>query len=70
MKNLEDVQIYLDKHNMQLNPNSKVVESIQKRLVATNGHCPCVAEQTDDTICPCKEMREKGHCCCTLYVKK
>ncbi|MBP5469313.1 MAG: ferredoxin thioredoxin reductase catalytic beta chain [Candidatus Riflebacteria bacterium] len=55
---------------MQLNPNEKVVEAIHKRLVATNGYCPCVPEQNPDTICPCKKMREEGHCCCTLYVKK
>lgn len=70
MEKIEDVQVYLDKHNMQLNPDSKVVEAIKKRLVVTNGYCPCRPEQTDDTICPCKIMREEGHCCCTLYVPK
>ena len=70
MEKIVDVQVYLDKHNMQLNPNSKVVEAIRKRLVVTKGYCPCNANQTEDTICPCKEMREEGHCCCSLYVKR
>lgn len=65
-----DVQFYLDKHNMQLNPNEKVVEAIRKRLVVTGGYCPCITEQNEDTICPCKKMREEGKCCCTLYVPK
>ena len=62
------VNLFLTKHNKQLNPNTKVVEAIRKRLVVTKGYCPCVPEQSEDTICPCKKFRETGHCCCQLYV--
>lgn len=53
---------------MILNPNQKVVESIRKRLEITGGYCPCLAEKTEDTICPCKDFREKQVCHCSLYV--
>ena len=65
-----NVDEYLEKHNMELNPNRKVVESIKGMLTMTKGYCPCVMEKTDDSICPCKNMREKGKCCCKLYIKK
>ncbi len=70
MEATREVKKYLDMHNMQLNPNEKVVEAIHKRLIATKGYCPCVPEQNEDTLCPCKKMREEGHCCCTLYVAR
>lgn len=56
---------------MKLNPNEKVVEAIQKRLVITNGYCPCIPQDqwNEDTICLCKKMREEEICCCNLYVK-
>jgi ferredoxin-thioredoxin reductase catalytic subunit len=33
------------------------------------GYCPCVgpAAHNEDTICPCKEYRETGHCHCKMY---
>lgn len=65
-----DANIYLDKFNLVLNPNQKVVNSIREQLVRTKGHCPCVEAKTEDTLCPCKNLRETGKCCCTLYVKK
>lgn len=52
-----------------LNPNKRVVEAIKNRLEVTKGYCPCVAEQTSDTICPCTKMREELKCCCSLYVE-
>lgn len=66
----KDIQFYLDKFNMQVNPDAQVAEAIRKRVVKCNGYCPCVPERNDDTVCPCKKMREEGHCCCTLYVAK
>ena len=32
-------------------------------------YCPCVAPaaHNEDTICPCKNYREKNYCCCKLY---
>ena len=56
--------------HMILNPKTNVVEAIRKRLVITEGYCPCLAERTEDTICPCKAFREEQHCCCSLYVEE
>lgn len=55
---------------MVLNLNEKVVAAIRKRLEITGGYCPCISEQNEDTICPCKKFREKQECCCTLYVEE
>jgi len=55
---------------MILNPDKKIVERVRARLVLTKGYCPCLAEQNEDTICPCKDMREKEICHCSLYVTK
>ena len=52
-----------------LNSNEKIVEAIKKRLVIRDGYCPCRVEENEDTICPCKDARENGHCCCKLYVE-
>ena len=56
---------------MELNQNEKIVESVKARLKLTNGQCPCVPEDiwNEDTICPCKEMRESETCHCRLYTK-
>lgn len=35
-------------------------------------YCPCSAEQTEDTLCPCKQFREQdtpGECHCGRYAK-
>lgn len=55
-------------HGKVLNPNDKLVNAIFSRIEKCEGHCPCVKEQTDDTICPCKNYRETGECHCSLYV--
>lgn len=55
---------------MILNPNEKAVAAIRKRLEITGGYCPCISEQNEDTICPCKKFREEQECCCTLYVEE
>jgi ferredoxin-thioredoxin reductase catalytic subunit len=56
---------------MILNPNEKVVNAIKKRLIITNGQCPCLPEieWNNDTRCPCKKMREEDKCCCQLFIK-
>ena len=56
--------------NMKLNENSEHVDKILEGLKRKDGHCPCVITQTDDTICPCKKMREESKCCCKLYLNK
>ena len=30
-------------------------------------YCPCQSIQTNDTLCPCKYMREQGACRCGLF---
>lgn len=52
-----------------LYPNEKTVQSIKRLIEQNTGHCPCKSEISEDTICPCKAVREKGDCCCGLYVK-
>ena len=54
-----------------LNDNPKVVNGIIKGLNRCEGECPCANPglTLDDRICPCKNFRENGHCCCTLYVR-
>lgn len=52
----------------------KVVERIKNGIkIKTDkfgaGYCPCVPpkQHSEDTICPCKEYRETGHCHCGMY---
>lgn len=61
----------LRKPGFILNPNDKIVNAIFKRIEKLNGHCPCdnPDKGTDDDICPCRNYRENGHCCCTLYIE-
>ena len=30
-------------------------------------YCPCQPNRTEDTICPCRFMRERNACRCGLY---
>ena len=55
-----------------LNPNDKLVNAIFKRLVITEGECPChnSGETKEDRMCPCKEYRENDYCCWKLYIKQ
>lgn len=55
---------------MILNPSAIAVEHIRELIKQCAGHCPCIIPQTDDTICICKDMREKGVCHCGLYVEE
>ena len=40
---------------------------IGELVKANGGYCPCCIERSEDTICPCKEYRETGHCHCGMY---
>lgn len=64
--------VYMAKNGkcLILNPNENVVNAIRNRLKIRDGYCPCRVEETKDTLCPCKEMRDEGHCCCKLYVEE
>lgn len=54
-----------------LNSDKELVKAIRNRLKITQGQCPCVPEEewNEDTMCPCKKLREHEECCCGLYVK-
>ena len=54
-----------------LNPDDRVVNSIIKGLNRCDGECPCAntGVTAEDRLCPCKNYREKGYCCCHLYLK-
>jgi ferredoxin-thioredoxin reductase catalytic subunit len=43
--------------------------SVLEGLDKTGGYCPCVPKYAHckDTLCPCKVMREVGHCHCELF---
>jgi ferredoxin-thioredoxin reductase catalytic subunit len=45
---------------------AKVIARVEKR----NGYCPCRVEENEDTLCPCKEMRENQHCCCGMFINE
>ena len=62
---------------IRLNEDTRVVEEIRTGLAKRGGHCPCMLEQNDDTLCMCKDFREKirdphfyGYCHCMLYYKE
>ncbi|MBQ2642766.1 MAG: ferredoxin thioredoxin reductase catalytic beta chain [Eubacterium sp.] len=59
------------------NEDRKVVDAIREGLKKKNGHCPCRLEETEDTMCMCKEFRDQvanpefeGFCHCRLYYKE
>lgn len=31
-------------------------------------NCPCKLNQTDDTVCPCRDFRENKKCICKLFL--
>lgn len=52
--------------------NDKLIDLMLEGLTKTEGQCPCVPKyaRTDDTICPCKSMREENICKCGLFITK
>ena len=58
------------------NEDKEIVATVREGLARKDGHCPCVLEVSDDTICMCKAFREQikdpdfeGYCHCGLYYK-
>lgn len=55
--------------------NKKALPKIAKRLIITEGVCPCNHEEWDNTtpkedkLCPCKTFRETNDCHCGLFKK-
>lgn len=56
--------------NMVLNPNVGYVAQMVLAIEKKNGYCPCSLLQTEDTVCPCKPMREKSICACQLFLPR
>lgn len=56
---------------VKLTGNNKHVHNILRRLAITKGHCPCIQESAygEDTICPCRTLRETGECHCGLFLR-
>ena len=57
---------------VKLNQDEEHIKKIETALAKKSGHCPCVFEESDDTLCPCKEFREsakEGYCHCQLYYR-
>ena len=59
------------------NEDRQIVEMIRAGLAEKHGHCPCRLEQTEDTMCMCRQFREQvadpefeGYCHCMLYYKE
>ena len=64
----------LYKNKMHLTKDHKRAESVWAKLEANQKkygqpYCPCQAQHNDNTICPCKFMRERSACRCGLYVR-
>ena len=55
------------KDGWQLNPNEKVVNAILKGIERCEGECPC-ANDSEDKMCPCSNLRLHNKCCCNLYI--
>lgn len=56
-----------------VNPDEEYVKQMREGLKMKNGHCPCLLEQSENTICMCKNFRdqtESGWCHCNLYYKE
>jgi ferredoxin-thioredoxin reductase catalytic subunit len=49
---------------------SFVIEGLKQNKEKYNEYyCPCLLMKTEDTICPCKDLRESNICHCGLYQK-
>jgi len=64
-----------EKYGMKVNSDEERVTLVQGRLLANvmkygRPYCPCMPIQTEDTVCPCRYMREKKACRCGLYQRK
>jgi len=53
---------------MRLSMDVKKVAQIQKAIDAKDGYCPCYVGKSEDTKCPCKDMRIHSVCICGKYV--
>jgi len=62
---------------IELNDEIKVKTLLkaENRYIDLEGspYCPCKIDHTPNNICPCEEcldeIKEKGVCCCKMYIK-
>ena len=61
---------------VKINTDAELVAKIRKQLKDNGGYCPCALLHNPDTVCMCKDFRDKikdpnffGECHCGLYVK-
>ena len=63
-----------EKYDMNVNPKADHVLKILEKLGKNEQqlgkpYCPCLPQHTEDTVCPCKNMRLLKACRCGLYVQ-
>ena len=54
---------------MIITKDEKKKTGLRTLITKNDGHCPCMVEQNEDTLCPCKWQREEEVCVCGLYEK-
>lgn len=64
----------MTKYKFKLTDDTQVLSEVTAGLTANQRefgkpYCPCATEQTEDTVCKCKKLREEGICCCGLYTR-
>ena len=52
---------------LRINPDKEFVKEMREKIKENSGYCPCLLDKNEDTICPCKDMRENQICHCGLY---
>ena len=54
------------------NPNIDKYNKMTEAVKQNFGYCPCLVEQSPDTVCICKDFKEQnieGECHCGRYIK-
>lgn len=60
-----------NKYGFEVNPDMKdtILEGLERNKAQHGArYCPCRLQKTVDTVCPCREFREEGHCHCGLFI--
>ena len=62
------------KYGMQVNPKATIALGVLEKLGENQvkygaPFCPCLPTHKDETVCPCRYMRELKACRCGLYVR-
>lgn len=61
--------VMVPKQGDMFNQNQNARAGLLKALLERGGYCPCQPNQSEDTMCPCKNYREDGKCICGLFTK-